>query len=560
MVKTSANSEIDNLLDQLESVGKETERASILNKISEEMLSLTLEKVMEYSEKGLEISERIGYKFGIVVFLNNIGNVCCNRGDYKRAIECFNRALEIAKELNDEKRISDCLNNFGIVYVKKGNYPRALEYFHESLKISERIEDKNGIARCLNNIAIIHEKREDYQRALDYFKKSLEKNEETDDRQGIADCLNNIGIIYGKQGEYEFALNYFLKSLEVEKDLNDEDGIPRTLNNIGLVYWNQGNYRQALKYYRKSLNLREKLGNKKGICSCLINIGMLYTECGQIQEALDYLKRGLYIAKDIGTLDLLSEVYLALSKLYEKERKYKRALEYYKLYKETDDKLFNEEKSKQIADIQVRYETEQKEREAEIYRLKYVELARANEKIEKAHNELSKAYRKLELISRSDPLTELLNRRGFLERVTYEIHRYERSGKAFSIVIADIDNFKSFNDSYGHDCGDFILKTIAKIVRKTLRKQDSIGRWGGDEFIFLLPETPIEGAIVVAEKLKKKISEFHFSYKRNKLFVTMSFGASTIDKSLDIDICIKKADEALYRAKKSEKNKVVAHF
>lgn len=181
----------------------------------------------------------------------------------------------------------------------------------------------------------------------------------------------------------------------------------------------------------------------------------------------------------------------------------------------------------------------------------------ANEQIEKQKKELNLAYQKMEMLARTDPLTQLSNRRDFLERLQYEIIRFERSGKPFSVVLGDIDDFKSVNDRYGHDCGDFVLVNLAKIFKSMLRKQDSVGRWGGEEFILLLPEAPLPGGKKVAEGIRKQIAGETFSYQEHRISITITFGVCVYNGVMDIDTCIKRADEALYSGKHQGKNCVV---
>ncbi len=184
-------------------------------------------------------------------------------------------------------------------------------------------------------------------------------------------------------------------------------------------------------------------------------------------------------------------------------------------------------------------------------------LFQAKEQIEKQKQELSIAYEKLEQIARTDPLTGLSNRRDFLERFENERNRFERNGRPFSIVLCDIDHFKVFNDRYGHDCGDFVLVAISGILRKTVRKQDVVGRWGGEEFILLLPESPLEGGKVVADVIREKVAEGIHSFNNQELSVTMTLGVSEFSSTDNIDTCVKRADEALYKGKESGRNRVV---
>lgn len=184
-------------------------------------------------------------------------------------------------------------------------------------------------------------------------------------------------------------------------------------------------------------------------------------------------------------------------------------------------------------------------------------LFSAKEKIERQKEELSFAYKKLEVLARTDPLTGLSNRRDFIDKFQAEKNRFERKGIPMSLVLCDIDDFKTVNDRFGHDCGDFLLKNIAHLIRSILRKQDVVGRWGGEEFILLLPETPLQGGRKISEEIRKKISNTSFSFNNHQLSTTLSFGVSEYNGLKDIIPCIKEADEALYAGKQRGKNCVI---
>ncbi len=185
-------------------------------------------------------------------------------------------------------------------------------------------------------------------------------------------------------------------------------------------------------------------------------------------------------------------------------------------------------------------------------------LLLANEQIEFQKEELSNAYKKVEMLARTDPLSGLANRRDFQEKFQDEIHRFERNGKVFSLIIGDVDDFKSVNDRYGHDYGDYVLTRISQVMRSMIRRQDIVARWGGEEFIFLLPESPLNGAIKVAESIRSRIEEEVFLFNNIKHTLTMTFGVAEFDGTTGMHACIKKADEALFRGKEKGKNKVMS--
>ncbi len=157
-----------------------------------------------------------------------------------------------------------------------------------------------------------------------------------------------------------------------------------------------------------------------------------------------------------------------------------------------------------------------------------------------------------------DPLTGVYNRRAYERRIKEELQRYLRHKRPFSVLLLDVDRFKSINDQYGHAVGDLCLKEIVNRIRPLLRESDLLARFGGEEFILLLPETLQPGAVEVAEKLRKCIEKTEFLHRGNPVAITISIGVtqvmSTDQKS---DMLFTRVDQAMYRAKSSGRNCVV---
>lgn len=173
--------------------------------------------------------------------------------------------------------------------------------------------------------------------------------------------------------------------------------------------------------------------------------------------------------------------------------------------------------------------------------------------------ELQKVNRQLYEKATTDSLTGLLNRRKMLDFIEYEHERTDRTRQAYSLVMADIDFFKQINDTYGHDCGDLVLREIASILLTQVRKQDQVSRWGGEEFLMLLPDTKGEGALFLAEKIRDTIENHDFTCNRDKVHMTMTFGISTRGNAKDVEELIKQADIALYTGKESGRNRSICY-
>ncbi len=167
-------------------------------------------------------------------------------------------------------------------------------------------------------------------------------------------------------------------------------------------------------------------------------------------------------------------------------------------------------------------------------------------------------YRKhnLQRMAQIDPLTGLSNRRHIIEKIHSERKRYERYKRCFSILMGDIDNFKEVNDSFGHECGDYALISISRLIEKNIRDHDVACRWGGEEFLIFLPETDLEAAVAIAERIREEVDLHELKFRGMPVHVTMSFGASLFDDTTNVDDCIRIADEGLYKAKLAGKNKV----
>ncbi|GEM_PF-6984007 len=177
--------------------------------------------------------------------------------------------------------------------------------------------------------------------------------------------------------------------------------------------------------------------------------------------------------------------------------------------------------------------------------------------LEKKNKELEIARKKLETLSRIDPLTGLLNRRAMLEKIEQEKVRFQRNNRPFVLLMMDIDDFKYFNDTFGHECGDTVLREVSKLTRGLVRAQDSISRWGGDEFLLLLPETDLKGGRVVAETIKRELLKMKFKYRGRECQVRATFGVSVYDNvNKTIEECLREADQALYAGKQRGKNRV----
>lgn len=185
-----------------------------------------------------------------------------------------------------------------------------------------------------------------------------------------------------------------------------------------------------------------------------------------------------------------------------------------------------------------------------------ISLQKAVVEIQQKNIDLKQMMGKLKIASTTDYLTGIYNKRYAIEIFQEHISNGNNI-EPFTVIIADIDSFKSINDTYGHLCGDAILKSVVNTLKSSLREGDLFCRWGGEEFLFLLPCSNIEKAKVFAERMRKLVTSTLYKCDVEEISVTITMGIAEYSDELGIEGTIKKADDALYKGKRNGKNQVI---
>lgn len=180
-------------------------------------------------------------------------------------------------------------------------------------------------------------------------------------------------------------------------------------------------------------------------------------------------------------------------------------------------------------------------------------------RLRSTNEELKQALQRIEVVASFDEVTGLYNRRTIRDILAREKSRCERTGAALCIAMLDIDHFKHINDRYGHAMGDRVLKAVATVLQAGLRGNDSVGRYGGEEFIVVLTECQVGAALLPLERLRLEIEAMTVEGLPREHKVTASIGAAVYRCGEDTDLAIQRADAALYEAKRSGRNQVVCH-
>ncbi|MBI2271830.1 MAG: tetratricopeptide repeat protein [Bacteroidetes bacterium] len=406
-ISLSQTSKTDSL-EQALFTANDTSKVKLLIRLCEAYTENTPETALIRGENALSLSKELKYSYGETNALNALASVYYSRGEENKALDFYKRALLLAQSNSFKNNVYDIYSNIAYIYFVKENYDtahvfynsalqiaresenkpseiaalnsvaglfyyqskydKALENYLDALKISESINNKEGIALCYMGIGNVFNAQKEYDKALRFYGDALSANEAINEKSEIANCLNNIGTVYEEKKEYDKALNYYQRALMLKEELKDKSGIENSLSNIGNVYLQINNYDKGIEYYSRAIKLSEENDNKSGLAQGYFNLGNLYAKKNDHETALLYLNKGLVFAKETGRKDFLKSCYEELADVYSKKGDYKLAFENHKLFANVKDTIYNEQSSKNVAEMQTKYETEKKEKEIALQR------------------------------------------------------------------------------------------------------------------------------------------------------------------------------------------------
>jgi len=521
--------------------------------------------MLENYDVALAELERAGRMFdaqqdplGKATTLDRTGKVHWRRADYSASLQVHLEALRLHRSIGDRRGEAGSLTGAGNAYFELGDLARTLKHHQAALPIWEELGDDLEISHVVNNIGNIHGQRGDYLRAMEYHTRALTLKRGLGDARGEAVALLNIGFTYKAKEEYGHALGCFKQSLGIARRLGDRYIEARVLHEIGDLHRVSGDPVVALRFFRDSVEVACASGGAYAETDSRIGIGRALMALGRANEASEELGKALAQAERSEARRLIYEAHLALSETYEAAGDFSRALEHFRAYHRVEDAVFSAESERRIQAIFTRAEVERSEREAELLRAKNKELSAANEEKARLLEMLRRQSAELDRLSREDALTGLFNRRHVDEALALEWERAARFGRDLSVAIADVDHFKAVNDRFSHAAGDEVLRRVARILREGTRAVDVAGRWGGEEFVLLLVETPPDRAAHLCDKLRRAVEAHDWPAIAPGLAVTVSLGIAGNAQTADPAALLAAADARLYAAKRAGRNRVVA--
>ncbi|MBN2598566.1 tetratricopeptide repeat-containing sensor histidine kinase [Labilibaculum sp.] len=293
------------------------------------------------------------------------GKASYRSSNYSNSIKYIEEAIACCVK-DHEKEKADCFNVLGNSLIEIDKYKLSLSAYFTSLNIRNGLKDSLLISSSLNNIGNVYFQMQEYSQALDYYNQSLVLKENANNLQGIAIMYNNIGNVYHKQNDNLKALSSYLKALDIIEFENTIDWKPILLENIGQLYLDCGDINKCMVYYHRALIESERKGDKISIASVKSSLAIAHLRNGDYNTSLSLFEESLVKAKEIGVARIELDCYYYMSELYEKKNNFEKSIQYFRMYDKIRAKISRENNSKEIAEIQARFQLEKIDTENEI--------------------------------------------------------------------------------------------------------------------------------------------------------------------------------------------------
>lgn len=329
LLSFTAQSRANNLIDSLEkrlAIVGDSEKVMTLTRLVSEYQTINPDKAAEYSETAVKLADQLKRPYLQVLALH-----------------------------------SQCA-----VYNTHSNFDGSLASGLMALKISEEIKNNGLIARSLNNIGYTYQKLNDHKTALIYFYKAKTLEKYLDDEKIRGNLYNNFGNSFFQTQELDSAMSYHQRALEIRLRIKDMRGISYSYNNIGNVYIEKKDPERSLEYYIKSMTIKQDIGDRKGLAGGNINIADVYSDIQKWESAVRYAEKGVALAAEIHAKDFLLNGYQSAARAYEGLGDFKKVSEYQKKYIALKDSIYNDNVTKQIAEMQTKYESDKKQKAIEL--------------------------------------------------------------------------------------------------------------------------------------------------------------------------------------------------
>ncbi|MEF1283897.1 MULTISPECIES: diguanylate cyclase [unclassified Vibrio] len=484
------------------------------------------------------VAADIGYKRLLARTYRWLGNVNVQQSDVKASLKYYKMAFELITEIGDNFQTTMTLNNIATVYMMAGQWHKAHNYLKRALDLYKINHYDNSLFEAIlyANSSTTYFALGEHSKATTYMEMALTDADQTGSSRIKLSTLADISMQYAKVGQTTEALDMAQRCVDVSQESGNTDHmLANCYEAFATAFLAEKNYSQAIHYAQKVLDILSDSESDEVVweMDILGKLVQAYEAQGDYQQALNYMKRESLV-RQIFYRETYSEEILSEKSALERQLN-SREVELLEAQNELQDITLKEQRAREILYLTL------------FGILAYFSL--------RGILRLRKANAVLKSQNTTDSLTGAFNRR-FLDE-WLEQQSALKSKTQYLVSIIDIDHFKNFNDQFGHEVGDSVLRETVRVLQAKLRKDDLLVRWGGEEFILIMPLESTNMVNDTLERLRTTIEQHEFLYQQHTFKVTISLGASISDAEniqSDWESIFAKADSALYRAKNGGRN------
>ncbi|MEO8512141.1 MAG: tetratricopeptide repeat-containing sensor histidine kinase [Ignavibacteria bacterium] len=412
----------------------------------------------------------------------------CNElvSNYPQAMKFLSEAIKLAQHIGERRITGDSLNCVGIINDNLNNYSNALKAYFKALKIYEEIKENKKVAIVLSNIGLIYTNIKDYRNALKFYSQALDIAEEENDNESLLVTNINIGLTHSLLGNYDESLNFLYDALELAIQRNDNRRTSIALDHIAETNIQLNNITEAYRIFEESRKIKDVLADKRGLVKIYGTIGQLKLLENNIDEAKVNLEKALDIATDLGMKKSIHELHRSLSSAYEKMNDAEHALFHLKLAYQKEIELLKEEAELRAKNISTQLEIEQAQKEAEIQKLKNIELAQALEDVKKLNvklkelNDEKNEFMAIAVHDLKNPLQNILSTARILKRDPqmqkseaneYTLNIISQTDRMFNIIKKLLDHNAIDQGELKIKFSDFDVNSLGRELVSNFREE-----------------------------------------------------------------------------------------
>ena len=401
------NLSFEEFLKKLPSVTEPKERIRFIQKFvwtSDDLfpIDLFLKESHELLDEAFTLSLKINDRWGLAYGYINKAYFGLYVTQDPKTFESFKIGLDIFKEIKDDEGLSRTLNMMSYTLLMMGKYDEALECAFAALKHAEEVKDNDFQGWANFALGIFHYDLKDYESAENYFKMAFEFFQNGKNKiYATSRCRNELGKVMIATKRFDEASEYIKLAIEGYTELNNSFGKSRALNDMGVIFKIQEKYKEAEKSLKESLELRENSKYIQGITTTSFELGGLYLKTKNYQEALKYLHSALELAEKTKSKPKIFQIHETIGEVYKQTNQLEKALEHKEKFYEVKMQVTGEQATNKLKHLETQFATEKSEKEAEIHRLKNVELKKAYEEIEEKNKSITDSINYAKLIQQA---------------------------------------------------------------------------------------------------------------------------------------------------------------